>query len=53
MAYNTGKKTYTILYVGEKSYITRGLEKKEFFPKPNHPFPFSKVKWSASKSLTI
>ena len=31
----------------KKSYITRVWTKKEFFPKPNHPFPFSKVKWSA------
>ena len=32
---------------GEKVISPEVWTKKEFFPIPNHPFPFSKVKWSA------
>ena len=40
------KKHLTPLFVGEKISSTRGLEKK-ILPKPNHPYPDSKVNWSA------
>ena len=42
MAYNTGKQTYTILYVGEKSYITRDLDKKIILPQTKSPIPLHK-----------
>lgn len=46
MAFYPGKKHLTPLFVGEKITSTRGLEKK-ILPKPNHPYPASKVNWSA------
>ena len=43
LTYNTGKKL-TPSCVSGKKVISPGIwRKKELFPKPNHPFPFSKV----------
>ena len=48
MAYNAEKKNLTPWYVRKNSFI-RGLGKK-ILPKPNYPYPPSKVKWSAPNS---
>ena len=54
MTYNAVKKSYTVV-CQEKNYFTRG--KKDFFPKPNHPYPPSpspsKIKWSAPKTNVL
>ena len=48
MAYNAEKKNLTPWYVRKNSFI-RGLGKK-ILPKPNYPYPPSKVKSSAPNS---
>ena len=37
LAFDAGK-NLTQLHVGEKNYFSRGLGKKKFSPKPNHPY---------------
>lgn len=46
MAYNAGKKSYTVVCQEKENSIIRGLGKK-FLHKVNHPYlPSPKVKWS-------
>ena len=49
MAYNPDKKSYTVVCRGKKFYHQRSGGTK-ILPKPNRPYPPSKVKWSAPKS---
>ena len=46
---NSGKEIPVIqwLCMSGKKTITRGLGKKKFLRKPNHPYPATKVKWWA------
>ena len=56
MTYNAVKKSYTVV-CQEKVLLPQVWEKKDFFPKPNHPYPpspsSSKIKWSAPKTNVL